>query len=64
MKELVETKAVIVTGKSKSGNTYYGLKVWLTKDYATFIILQNGDKELVREKYDKDSELNITDNNV
>ena len=60
MKELVETKAIIVTGKSKSGNTYYGLKIWLTKDYATLVLLQNGDRELVREKYDNNP--NLEDN--
>lgn len=64
MKELIETKAIIVTGKSKAGNTYYGLKVWITPTYATFKILDNGDAELVKEKYDKDPELNITDSNV
>lgn len=62
MKDLIETKAMIVSGTSKSGNTYYGVKVWLTKEYATFIILQNGDRELVREKYDSKSPL--TENNA
>ena len=63
MKDLVETKAMIIKGTSKSGNTFYGLKVWITPTYATFILLKNGDSELVREKYDKEN-LNITDNNV
>ena len=48
MNILYETKAEIVKGTSKSGNTYYAMKVYLTKDYATFTILQNADKELVK----------------
>lgn len=49
MKQLYETKAYIVKGTSKSGNIYYALKVQLTKDYQTFTILQNADKELVKQ---------------
>ena len=62
MKELVETKAVIVKGTSKSGNTFYGVKIWITKDYATLVLLQNGDRELVREKYDNNPNLENSDN--
>lgn len=52
MNILAETKAQIIKGKSKSNNDYYALKVWLTKDYATFIILQNADRELVKNTLD------------
>ena len=62
MKELVETKAVIVTGTSKSGNVFYGVKIWITPTYATLVLLQNGDKELVREKYDNNSNLESNQN--
>lgn len=48
MNILYETKAEIVKGTSKSGNDYYAMKVWLTKDYASFIVLQNADRELVK----------------
>lgn len=49
MEVIYETKAEIVKGTSKSGNTYYGMMVALTSDYKTFIILQNADKELVKQ---------------
>lgn len=49
MNVLYETKAEIVKGTSKSGNEYYGLLVALTKDYKYFTILQNADRELVRQ---------------
>lgn len=55
MNILYETKAEIVKGTSKNGNTYYAMKVYITKDYSTFTILQNADKELV-----KNMELNLT----
>lgn len=48
MNILYETKAEIVKGTSKSGNEYYAMKVYITKDYSTFTILQNADKELVK----------------
>lgn len=48
MNILYETKAEIVKGTSKSGNDYYAVKVWLTKDYAMFTVLQNADRELVK----------------
>lgn len=49
MNILYETKAEIVKGtSSKSGNEYYAVKVWLTKDYAMFNVLQNADRELVK----------------
>lgn len=48
MNILYETKAEVVKGISKAGNDFYALKVYLTKDYATFILLQNADKELVK----------------
>lgn len=48
MNILYETKAEVVKGVSKAGNDFYALKVYLTKDYATFILLQNADKELVK----------------
>lgn len=49
MDTLYETKAYIVKGTSKSGNTYYAVKVQITKDYQTFTLLQNADKELVKQ---------------
>lgn len=52
MNILAQTKAEIIKGKSKTGNDYYALKVWLTKDYATFIVLQNADRELVKNTLD------------
>ena len=52
MNILAQTKAEIIKGKSKAGNDYYALKVWLTKDYATFIVLQNADRELVKNTLD------------
>lgn len=52
MNILANTNAQIVKGKSKSGNDYYALKVWLTKEYATFIVLQNADREIVRTTLD------------
>lgn len=48
MNILYETKAEVVKGTSKAGNDFYALKVYLTKDYASFILLQNADKELVK----------------
>lgn len=57
MNILYETKAEIVKGVSKSGNDYYAVKVYLTKDYAKFDVLQNADKELV-----KSMENNLTTN--
>lgn len=48
MEKIYDTKAEIVKGVSKSGNTYYGMRVYLTKDYANFTILQNADAELVK----------------
>lgn len=48
MQTLYETKAEIIKGVSKSGNDYYAMKVWLTKDYAQFTVLQNADKALVQ----------------
>ena len=57
MNILAETKATIIKGKSKSGNDYYAIKVYLTKDYATFIILQNADRELVKNTLDKQPEV-------
>lgn len=48
MEKLYDTKAEIVKGVSKNGNTYYGMLVYLTKDYPMFTILQNADRELVR----------------
>lgn len=62
MKDLVNTKAVIVKGTSKAGNTYYAVKVWLTESYAYFKVLENADKELVREKYDTELINNSTEN--
>lgn len=55
MEKIYETKAEIVKGVSKSGNTYYGMLVYLTKDYPMFSILQNADRELV-----KNMEMNLT----
>ena len=49
MEVIYESKAEIVKGTSKSGNEYYGLMVALTKDYKTFIMLQNADRELVKQ---------------
>lgn len=49
MEVIYESKAEIVKGTSKNGNEYYGMMVALTKDYKTFIILQNADKELVKQ---------------
>lgn len=48
MEKIYDTKAEIVKGVSKSGNEYYGMKVYLNKDYANFTILQNADAELVK----------------
>lgn len=48
MNILYETKAEIVKGTSKSGNTFYAMKVYITKDYANFTLLQNADAELVK----------------
>lgn len=48
MNILYETKAEIVKGTSKAGNTFYAVKVYLTKDYANFTLLQNADAELVK----------------
>lgn len=49
MEVIYESKAEIVKGTSKSGNTYYGLMVALTNEYKSFIILQNADRELVKQ---------------
>ena len=48
MNIIYETKAEIVKGVSKSGNTFYAMKVYITKDYASFTLLQNADAELVK----------------
>lgn len=48
MNILYETKAEIVKGTSKAGNTFYAMKVYITKDYANFVLLQNADAELVK----------------
>lgn len=58
MNILFETKAEIVKGVSKSGNDFYAIKVYLTKDYAKFDLLQNADLELV-----KSMEKNLISNN-
>lgn len=52
MNVLTEIKCEIVKGVSKSGNDYYALKVWITPEYTSLIILQNADKELVKLYYD------------
>lgn len=48
MNILYETKAEIVKGTSKSGNTFYAMKVYITNNYANFTLLQNADAELVK----------------
>lgn len=58
MEKIYDTKAEIVKGTSKSGNPYYGMKVYLTNTYASFTILQNADEELV-----KTMERDLTKNN-
>lgn len=48
MNILYETKAEIVKGTSKAGNIFYAMKVYITNDYANFVLLQNADAELVK----------------
>lgn len=58
MKVIYESKAEIVKGESKQGNEFYGVLVALNENYKYFTLLQNADRELVRQMELKLSSLN------